>query len=69
MAIPTPPQNEPQDSKDAKARIMRESLFTTLKNTKNESDSKKKKPKKVSLLSSNYSDMVATAESWKWPSQ
>jgi hypothetical protein len=56
MSTPAIPQREPQDSKDSKGNIMRESLITTLKKgyeaAKN--PTKNRKPKRASLIRDDF---------------
>ena len=70
MATPAIPQKEPQDSKDAKGAVMRESLITTLKKgyeaTKN--PPKNPKPKRASLINDSFTNATSSYEMWKYPS-
>lgn len=70
MATPSIPQNQPQDNKDAKNTVMRESLISTLKKgyeaTKN--PPKNAKPKRASLINDSFTNATSSYEMWKYPS-
>lgn len=70
MAIPTPPQQEPQPSKDAKNQVMRESLLSTLKKTYESSKNPPKNPKakKTSFLNTDVTNPDTAFQIWKYPS-
>lgn len=68
MALPSPPQNEPQDSKDAKKSIMRDSLISIVKQGyENRNNPKKKNPKRESLINSTVVDPDTAFQIWKYP--
>lgn len=69
MAIPTPPQQESQPSKNAKNQIMRESLLSTLKKTYDRSKNppKNSKTKKASFLNTEVTNPDTAFQIWKYP--
>lgn len=68
MALPSPPQNEPQDSKDAKKSIMRDSIISIAKKGyENSKNPPKKNPQRKSLLNSTVVDPDTAFQIWQYP--
>ena len=70
MATPSVPNKEPQDSKDAKNSVMRESLINTLKKGYDASKNppKNPKPKRASLFNDSFTNADSSYQMWKYPS-
>jgi hypothetical protein len=71
MATPSVPQREPQDSKDGKNAVMRESLVSTLKKgyeaAKNPTQTPKKRASLIQLRD-GITDPNNSFQVWKYPS-
>lgn len=70
MATPSTPQREPQDSKNAKNTVMRESLITSLKKGYEAAKNPKQTPKKrasVLQLRDGITNPDNSFQVWKYP--
>jgi hypothetical protein len=67
MSVPAVPQNEPQDSKNAKNVIIRDSLITNVKKSYDNTKNPLPKKKKASLLNKDVIDPATSFQIWKYP--
>jgi hypothetical protein len=68
VALPSPPQNEPKDYKDAKNAIVRDSLFKVIKKGYDRrNDPNENKPRKESLLNSTVINTDTAYQIWQYP--